>query len=683
MKKNKKLIIFFFIIAVIIIGAIVIVFRIYNDSNKLNILEKQWINNNSKIVQNIGVKNNSNVFGKDGEGVFYDFIEDFSTEYNLTINPSTYTTNTPSEDIYFKVTSEIDDKEDLVIYKDHYVVISKKNISISNINTLSNVKIGILSSHLPIISEYLNNTNNLTFTQYDTSEKLITEFDKQENIKYMIVPLNEYLDEILKEDNYINLHLSDIPVYYSLHLSGDNKELKSILTKYYNIWMEKNFEERYNSENFNFFTETLEISEEQKDKLHNKNYKYGLVINNPYEAYLSGEYGGIIGNYINHFQSFSKIDIEYNKFKDSKSLFKAADKKEIDLYFDIYNHSNDYADITTLLNIKYYVIAPDSLDLSLNSLKGLKNQEVYVLKDSMLHKYLESLNYLNIKTYDTKELKGIAKKEKIIIIDQNNYDYLNDNIIKNYTVRYSEVTENSYIFKSNASDVFNKLFVNYIKTLDPASMTNLGIYSNRILVHDSTITGTIARYILAIIFAAFIVGFVIYKSSKKVRIVKKIKKEDKMRFIDQLTSLKNRNYLNENISSWNKNTIYPQTLLVIDLNNIQYINDTFGYEQGDKQIQAAANVLIKLQLDNSDIMRMDGTEFLVYLVGYKEKQVASFMRKINKELKKLPYDYGALMAYSIINDDIKLIEDAINEATQEIKEKKVKREESEIDEEKI
>mgnify|MGYP002508939280 CR=1 FL=1 len=50
------------------------------------------------------------------------------------------------------------------------------------------------------------------------------------------------------------------------------------------------------------------------------------------------------------------------------------------------------------------------------------------------------------------------------------------------------------------------------------------------------------------------------------------------------------------------NTIYPQTMIVIDLNNIQFINDTLGYEEGDKQIKSAANILIKTQLDNSDIM---------------------------------------------------------------------------------
>ena len=43
-------------------------------------------------------------------------------------------------------------------------------------------------------------------------------------------------------------------------------------------------------------------------------------------------------------------------------------------------------------------------------------------------------------------------------------------------------------------------------------------------------------------------------------------------------------------------------MIVIDLNNIQFINDTLGYEEGDKQIQAAANVLIKTQLDNTDII---------------------------------------------------------------------------------
>ena len=148
-----------------------------------------------------------------------------------------------------------------------------------------------------------------------------------------------------------------------------------------------------------------------------------------------------------------------------------------------------------------------------------------------------------------------------------------------------------------------------------------------------------------------------------------------MRFIDQLTLLKNRNYLSENIKVWNNNTIYPQTILVIDLNHVQSINDTKGYEEGDKQIKAAANVLIKTQLDNSDIIRSDGNEFVVYLVGYNQKQVTNYIHKLNKEFKKLPYEYGAEFGYSMIIDDIKTIEDALNEATKILKKQKEENEE--------
>ena len=126
----------------------------------------------------------------------------------------------------------------------------------------------------------------------------------------------------------------------------------------------------------------------------------------------------------------------------------------------------------------------------------------------------------------------------------------------------------------------------------------------------------------------------------------------------------------ENASAWNKNTIYPQAMVVVDLNKIQEINDTLGYEKGDAQIKAAANILIRTQLDNSDIIRTDGTEFLIYLVGYDERQVVSYIKKLTKELKNMPYDFGASIGHSMIDSDKKLVEDALNEAVEDMKIKK-------------
>ena len=138
-----------------------------------------------------------------------------------------------------------------------------------------------------------------------------------------------------------------------------------------------------------------------------------------------------------------------------------------------------------------------------------------------------------------------------------------------------------------------------------------------------------------------------------------------------ITSLKNRNYLNEKMEIWNQNTIYPQAVIMIDLNNIKYLNDTFGHEEGDKQIQGAANVLFKIQPDNTEIIRTDGNEFMIYMVGYSESQVLTFIKKLIKEFKKLPYEYSAAIGFSMIVDDLKLVEDAINEASEKMRKNKL------------
>jgi len=130
-----------------------------------------------------------------------------------------------------------------------------------------------------------------------------------------------------------------------------------------------------------------------------------------------------------------------------------------------------------------------------------------------------------------------------------------------------------------------------------------------------------------------------------------------------MTSLKNRNYLNYNIKKWDENVIYPQAIVIIDLNNIKYINDNYGHEEGDEVIKEAANVLLNNQLENTDLMRTDGNEFLIYMVGYDEKGVQEFTRNINRDLKEIKHNFGATLGYSMITDDIKTIDDAINEAT--------------------
>ena len=118
--------------------------------------------------------------------------------------------------------------------------------------------------------------------------------------------------------------------------------------------------------------------------------------------------------------------------------------------------------------------------------------------------------------------------------------------------------------------------------------------------------------------------------------------------------------------------VYPSAMIVIDINKLKLLNDRKGHEAGDNQIKAVANVLIKTQRDNSEIMRTDGDEFMIYLVGYDEKKIGSYIHKLNRELlSSLPHkDYGVSIGYSMITNEQTTIDDAINDSLLMIKKSK-------------
>ncbi len=669
--KTKKNVIIIIGVILLVITTCFVTYNILTDTNKLTSLEKRWINNNINTVQNINVVNDVNIFGNTGSGVFYDFINDLELDYKLQLNPVTFNYGEVTSGLTLGVKTDLQNN-DTVFYTDHFVLVSKKNEIVANYEDFVNKKIGVINNDLSYISSFFRNIKGINLTGYDNKDTLLSNFKSGEEINYIIVPLTVYLDEILKNDYYIVNHLSDVKFYYTIN-GVNNDTLTNIINKYYNMWKKDNLDEYLKRAEFNLFTKSLNISDAEVDAMQSISYNYGLINNSPYEILMSGNYGGIIAMYLYDFSAFSNIDVNYTKYRNLTSFNRALNGGDIDLYFNYYNISDSYHPIDSKILIEYSIVANSSRGIVVNSINSLINETVYVEKNSFLYSFLSNYKGIDIKTYkNEKELKKLNNKDAIILIDRNIYNLYSGKELSNYTERYHGVINDTYEFKSKTESAFYKLFTKYVMCLDNNEMIYKGMYSHSLTIKTGSILGTIAKYILITLTVCALIFIIFYKSSKRIRIAKKFKKDNKIKFIDQLTSLKNRNYLNEYINSWNNNTVYPQTMIIIDLNNIQFINDTLGYEEGDKQIASAANILIKTQLDNSDIMRTDGNEFLIYLVGYTQKQVANYIHKLNKEFKKLPYDYGAEFGYSMINDSIKTIEDAILEATDEMKNQKKK-----------
>ena len=664
MKKKKILLIILILIVVIGISSLT-VFKILNDKDRLSVNERQWINNNKNNVISINVINDLNVFGKNGSGIYFDFLEALSEKYEFEINPVTF--NAGDAVTGTTLGYSLDSKAINTFYEDEFVLVSKKEEIITDFDSIKSYKIGTLNEYKSYIESYFKNTNE--YVSYNTKDELLKVFKETEELNYIIVPKIMYLDQILANNLQIVYHVSDAKIYYGA--INDGSELSNIVNKYFKDWKENNFEESKNINELSLFVTNLNIQSADIDQIKANTYKYGFVNNGPYEMISGGTFGGINAVYLKKFADLVDIKIDFVKYNSIEKLQKAIDNKKVDIYFDYHNIDSKLESISSNVNLSVAIIADKNNSMSLNSLVSLSGKEVYVENNSKIYEYLKEKTSIDLKVYkNEKELKKLIKNKKIIALDLNKYESLKNSILKNYSLRYSENINDTYKYKVGIGSTFNKLLNKYFQTLDNNEMKYIGLNNYYETVKNGTLLGTLAKYILVLLSVFVIIIIIVYKKGQKIKIAKKIKKEDKMRFIDQLTSLKNRNYLTENLENWNNNTIYPQAVIVLDLNKLQDINDTLGYEKGDTQIQAVANILIKTQLDNTDIIRTDGNEFLIYLVGYEVKQITSYIHKLNKEFKKLPFDYGVAVGYSMITDDVKSVEDATNEAVEQVKAQK-------------
>ena len=161
----KKIIIIFIILGIIIAGGIISLnIKNKNDANGVfSVLEKRWIEKNKSTVVDVSILNDIPIFGYEGEGVFFDFLDDFSKDTGIEFNKIPYVSSKQSKDsgYTFEINNKakLDDNE-LLMYTDNYVMISKESEKIKDFNKLDNVIIGVTESDLTLVKEYFE--NNLT-----------------------------------------------------------------------------------------------------------------------------------------------------------------------------------------------------------------------------------------------------------------------------------------------------------------------------------------------------------------------------------------------------------------------------------------------------------------------------------------------------------------------------------------
>ena len=485
----------------------------------------------------------------------------------------------------------------------------------------------------------------------------------------VIVPNIMYLNYTIDNDKYsINYFFTEMQKQIVLTLSKDNEELNKIVTKYYNKWRQTKYVQEYNDAYLDYYLEENDLNAKTKAELISKNYTYGYVENPPYEQLVNGKVAGIAGEYVDRVARLSGINFKYKKYDTVEDLEKAIDKGEIDLYFDYYNYNNNKYKSTLSTFIEQYVVLGKEEDNHIvTSFESMKDEPLAMLGNDSLYNYFSNNARAKIKTYDNIDDLVKESSNRLIVVDREIYTHYQTSKFKKLKLLYNDTMMNDYKFMvKNNNEAFYDLFNYIINTNSYYNYRNSGITNLHASILENSTLEQVYTIVLTIIFVPLIILLAVYLIIKKKKQIKKVKASDRHKYTDMLTSLKNRNYLNAKMPEWEESKVFPQAIVMVDLNNVKYINDNYGHEEGDDLIIKAAGVLVNTQLENSEIIRTDGNEFLIYLVGYSERQVSTYVKKLGKEMKNLPHEFGAAIGYSMITDEIKTLDDAINEATLEM-----------------
>ena len=672
MKKKLLIVIIPIIIAIV---AFVGVYRYYNKEDKtttLTVTEKRWVEDNKSQTFDFEVVNDYPLYGLDGEGVIFNFIADFEENIGLEFNKIPYLKDTGSTTSGVRIRILDGDikltDNDLPLFTDYYIAVGKTYQRINHIKDMKNMTIGVFKNDSEDISYYLKSGTNLSYKTYEKIEELYKALDDNA-VEMIIVPNIMYLDYIIEKDKYsINYFFTEYQKQIVLTLSGTDEKLDTIVRKYYNKWRHTKYVEEYNAAYLNYYLEKNSLSAKEKSALVSKTYVYGYVENEPFEVKVHSKLAGIAGEYINRMSRLGDIEFKYKKYSSKKALEKAIDQGKVDIYFDYYNYNNEnYLPTISTFVEDYVVLGKQEDNHVINSFESLKDKKVLMVKGDSLHSYFESNSKAKIKTYDN--IDDMIKKagSNLMVVDYEIYSYYQNNKFKNYKLLYKDTMMNDYKFMVNKDNQeFYDLFNYIINTNSYYNYRNTGIENLHASILEDSTFEQVYTIILIIIFVPLIILGITYLVIKKKNEVKKIKATDRHKYTDMLTSLKNRNYLNAKMAEWEDSKVFPQSIVMVDLNNVKYVNDNYGHEEGDQLIIKAAGILVNTQLENSEVIRTDGNEFLIYLVGYSDRQISTYTKKLEKEMKSLPHEFGAAVGYSMITDEIKTLDDAINEATLEM-----------------
>ncbi len=137
--------------------------------------------------------------------------------------------------------------------------------------------------------------------------------------------------------------------------------------------------------------------------------------------------------------------------------------------------------------------------------------------------------------------------------------------------------------------------------------------------------------------------------------------------LDPLTGLMNRQSYYKDINDINDRI---ESVIVVDMNELKYLNDTYGHDAGDTALKIIAKILLKHAGHHKAVYRTGGDEFIILYSIKDEKEIKRRIQAINDDLAKT--DYTCALGYAMRKKEEKVV-DTVSRADNNMYEDKKRR----------
>ena len=113
-----------------------------------------------------------------------------------------------------------------------------------------------------------------------------------------------------------------------------------------------------------------------------------------------------------------------------------------------------------------------------------------------------------------------------------------------------------------------------------------------------------------------------------------IQKMKCLSYRDRLTGTYNRRFF-ETIILKEAEMEYPVSMIMVDIDDLKEVNDSYGHEKGDKLIMETASILERMTRDRDTVCRFGGDEFIIVLPDTDKAEVNQVADRINSRFQEV------------------------------------------------